>query len=116
MRDKDVEKDSVDTSHVTCSIFKPRDQLALSGAAAIAVWQGSHCRGSYLMHVWDAAEKRGGAWMDEVVGRSKLMALPGQDVRLPVAHMVRHPPALQCVAQPLTGSQWVGAAASSDTC
>ncbi|KAK9861820.1 hypothetical protein WJX84_004840 [Apatococcus fuscideae] len=34
------------------------------------------------------AEKRGGAWMDEVVGRSKLMALPGEDVRLPVAHMV----------------------------
>ena len=35
-----------------------------------------------------ATEKRGGAWMDEVVGRSKLMALPGEDIRLPVAHMV----------------------------
>jgi len=34
------------------------------------------------------AEKRGGAWMDEVVGRSKLMAPSGSDVRLPVAHMV----------------------------
>ncbi|CAL8464147.1 g3682 [Coccomyxa elongata] len=34
------------------------------------------------------AEKRGGAWMDEVVGQSRLLAAPGQDVRLPVAHMV----------------------------
>ncbi|KAK9838796.1 hypothetical protein WJX74_003490 [Apatococcus lobatus] len=34
------------------------------------------------------AEKRGGAWMRDVVSRSKLMALPGEDVRLPVAHMV----------------------------
>lgn len=33
-------------------------------------------------------EKRGGAWMDEVRGQSKLLAPPGQDVRLPVAHMV----------------------------
>ncbi|GAB4814977.1 hypothetical protein N2152v2_002023 [Parachlorella kessleri] len=34
------------------------------------------------------AEKRGGAWMDEVCGQSKLFAGPGSDVRLPVAHMV----------------------------
>lgn len=34
------------------------------------------------------AEKRGGAWMDEVVGRSSLLAAQGQKVRLPVAHMV----------------------------
>lgn len=34
------------------------------------------------------AEKRGGAWMDEVVGRSKLLAPPGESVRLPIAHMV----------------------------
>jgi oligopeptidase A len=34
------------------------------------------------------AEKRGGAWMDEVVGRSKLLAPSGSAVRLPVAHMV----------------------------
>jgi len=33
-------------------------------------------------------EKRGGAWMDEVVGRSKVLAPSGSDVRLPVAHMV----------------------------
>ena len=34
------------------------------------------------------AEKRGGAWMDEVAGRSRLMAPQGADVRLPVAHLV----------------------------
>ncbi|KAJ1473357.1 peptidase M3A/M3B [Baffinella frigidus] len=34
------------------------------------------------------AEKRGGAWMDECAGRSRVMAPPGADVRLPVAHMV----------------------------
>lgn len=34
------------------------------------------------------AEKRGGAWMAEVVGRSKLLAPAGSHVRLPVAHMV----------------------------
>ena len=34
------------------------------------------------------AEKRGGAWMDEVAGQSRLFAAPGEAVRLPVAHMV----------------------------
>jgi len=34
------------------------------------------------------AEKRGGAWMAEVVGQSRLFAPPGAAVRLPVAHMV----------------------------
>jgi Zn-dependent oligopeptidase len=34
------------------------------------------------------SEKRGGAWMDEVLGRSRLLALKGSLVRLPVAHMV----------------------------
>lgn len=34
------------------------------------------------------AEKRGGAWMDEVVGQSKLLAPAGESVRLPCAHMV----------------------------
>lgn len=34
------------------------------------------------------AEKRGGAWMAEVVGQSKLLAPAGAHVRLPVAHMV----------------------------
>ena len=34
------------------------------------------------------AEKRGGAWMDEVCSQSRLFAANGEDVRLPVAHMV----------------------------
>ncbi len=34
------------------------------------------------------AEKRGGAWMDDVQGRSRALAAGGAAVRLPVAHMV----------------------------
>lgn len=34
------------------------------------------------------SEKRGGAWMDEVVARSHVLARDGAPVRLPVAHMV----------------------------
>ncbi|XP_058069504.1 probable cytosolic oligopeptidase A [Magnolia sinica] len=34
------------------------------------------------------SEKRGGAWMDEVVGRSRALARDGASARLPVAHMV----------------------------
>jgi len=33
------------------------------------------------------AEKRGGAWMDSCVGRSRLLAEPGKAVRLPVAYL-----------------------------
>ncbi|KAF8016469.1 hypothetical protein BT93_H1861 [Corymbia citriodora subsp. variegata] len=34
------------------------------------------------------SEKRGGAWMDEVVGRSRVLSRDGASARLPVAHMV----------------------------
>lgn len=34
------------------------------------------------------AEKRGGAWMDEVVSRSRVLSPDGSSSRLPVAHMV----------------------------
>ena len=34
------------------------------------------------------AEKRGGAWMDECVGRSRILATPGHTVRLPVAYLI----------------------------
>lgn len=34
------------------------------------------------------SEKRGGAWMDEVFGRSRVLAQDGSPVRLPIAHMV----------------------------
>ena len=39
------------------------------------------------------AEKRGGAWMDECVGRSSLLAVEHQAVRLPVAYLVLQPDA-----------------------
>jgi oligopeptidase A len=42
----------------------------------------------YLDPYTRPAEKRGGAWMDDVVGRSAAMAAPGASVRLPTAHMV----------------------------
>lgn len=42
----------------------------------------------YLDPFARAAEKRGGAWMSQVCGRSKTMAPLGSTVRLPVAHMV----------------------------
>ena len=34
------------------------------------------------------AEKRGGAWMDECVGRSRLLAATGHALRLPVAYLI----------------------------
>uniref|UniRef100_A0A7N1A3X2 oligopeptidase A n=1 Tax=Kalanchoe fedtschenkoi TaxID=63787 RepID=A0A7N1A3X2_KALFE len=34
------------------------------------------------------SEKRGGAWMDEVVSRSRVMSRDGASPRLPIAHMV----------------------------
>ncbi|RAL50590.1 hypothetical protein DM860_014532 [Cuscuta australis] len=34
------------------------------------------------------SEKRDGAWMDEVVGRSRVLSVDGASVRLPAAHMV----------------------------
>ena len=34
------------------------------------------------------AEKRGGAWMDDCLGRSRTLAGPGEDVRLPIAYLV----------------------------
>ena len=43
-------------------------------------------------------EKRGGAWMDECQGRSKLCAAPGESVRLPVAYLV-------CNQSPPVGNQ-----------
>lgn len=34
------------------------------------------------------AQKRGGAWMDECLGRSRILAQPGSHVRLPVAYLI----------------------------
>jgi oligopeptidase A len=42
----------------------------------------------YLDSYSRPAEKRGGAWMDGCVGRSRLLAPPGTSMRLPVAYLV----------------------------
>ncbi|MEE2665774.1 MAG: M3 family metallopeptidase [Myxococcota bacterium] len=50
--------------------------------------QGAPLAAFYLDPYTRPEEKRGGAWMDECVGRSRALAPSGADVRLPVAHLV----------------------------
>jgi len=50
--------------------------------------QGRDLAGFTLDPTSRPAEKRGGAWMDECVGRSRLLAPADREVRLPVAHLV----------------------------
>ena len=50
--------------------------------------QGTDIAAFYLDPYSRPAEKRGGAWMDECVGRSRLLAVAHQAVRLPVAYLV----------------------------
>jgi oligopeptidase A len=50
--------------------------------------QGNEIAAFYLDPYSRPAEKRGGAWMDECVGRRRVMAAPEQGVRLPVAYLV----------------------------
>lgn len=50
--------------------------------------QGDEIAAFYLDPYSRPAEKRGGAWMDECVGRSRLLAPPEAAVRLPVAYLV----------------------------
>ena len=50
--------------------------------------QGQEIAAFYLDPYNRPAEKRGGAWMDEFVGRSSLLAPAGQSVRLPVAYLI----------------------------
>jgi oligopeptidase A len=50
--------------------------------------QGADIAAFYLDPYSRPAEKRGGAWMDECVGRSSLLAVEHQAVRLPVAYLV----------------------------
>jgi oligopeptidase A len=54
----------------------------------IANEQGDAIAAFYLDPYSRPAEKRGGAWMDECVGRSQVCAVPGETVRLPVAYLV----------------------------
>ena len=48
---------------------------------------GRHIASFYLDPYSRPAEKRGGAWMDSLYGRSAACAAPGAAVRLPVAYM-----------------------------
>ena len=50
--------------------------------------QGQPIAAFYLDPYSRPAEKRGGAWMDECVGRSRILAAPGHAVRLPVAYLI----------------------------
>ena len=74
--------------------------VRIEGADGVPVWhddvrffrirdeQGREIAAFYLDPYSRPAEKRGGAWMDEFVGRSRLLAPAGQSVRLPVAYLV----------------------------
>jgi oligopeptidase A len=62
--------------HPDVHFFRVRDE---HGAELAAFYLDPYSRPS---------EKRGGAWMDECVGRSRLLAPEGEPVRLPVAHLV----------------------------
>jgi oligopeptidase A len=50
--------------------------------------QGRDLAAFYLDPYSRPSEKRGGAWMDECAGRSRLMAGEGEELRLPVAYLV----------------------------
>jgi len=50
--------------------------------------RGSPIARFYLDPYSRPGEKNGGAWMDECVGRSRLLAAPGERCRLPVAHVI----------------------------
>jgi oligopeptidase A len=50
--------------------------------------QGQAVAAFYLDPYSRPAEKRGGAWMDECVGRSRLLAESGAALRLPVAYLI----------------------------
>jgi oligopeptidase A len=49
---------------------------------------GDEIASFYLDPYSRPAEKKGGAWMNEVVGRSRLFAPPGRNARLPVAYLI----------------------------
>ena len=62
--------------HDHVRFFRVRDE---TGEERAAFYLDSYSRPS---------EKRGGAWMDECVGRSRLLADAGRSVRLPVAYLI----------------------------
>jgi oligopeptidase A len=62
--------------HADVRFFRVRDE---AGAELAAFYIDPYSRPS---------EKRGGAWMDECLGRSRTLAPPGAETRLPVAYLV----------------------------
>jgi oligopeptidase A len=62
--------------HPHVRFFRVRDE---SGAPVASFYLDPYSR---------PGEKRGGAWMDECVARSRRLAAEGETVRLPVAHLV----------------------------
>jgi oligopeptidase A len=73
--------------------------VRIEAAAGVPVWHpdvtyyrvldadGRETAGLYLDPYARPEEKRGGAWMDELCGRSSVCAPAGRDVRLPVAYV-----------------------------
>lgn len=72
---------------------EPADGLAPVWNADVRFYRVNDSFGSPIAYFYfdpysRPSEKRGGAWMDEVVGRSCVLSRDGTSVRLPVAHMV----------------------------
>jgi oligopeptidase A len=74
-------------------------EVRIEAATGVPVWHpdvtyfrvlgadGRETAGLYLDPYARPEEKRGGAWMDELCGRSSVCAPAGRDVRLPVAYV-----------------------------
>ncbi|KAL8472742.1 hypothetical protein ACS0TY_029826 [Phlomoides rotata] len=72
---------------------EPADGLAPVWISDVRFYRVNDSSGSPIAYFYfdpysRPSEKRGGAWMDEVVGRSRVMSRNGSSLRLPVAHMV----------------------------
>lgn len=72
---------------------EPADGLAPVWNSDVRFYRIKDSSGSPLAYFYfdpysRPSEKRGGAWMDEVVARSRLFSPDGTSARLPVAHMV----------------------------
>ncbi|KAL8044715.1 hypothetical protein ABFX02_08G063600 [Erythranthe guttata] len=72
---------------------EPADGLAPVWMSDVKFYRVNGSSGSPIAYFYfdpysRPSEKRGGAWMDEVVGRSRVLSQDGSSPRLPVAHMV----------------------------
>ncbi|KAI3451847.1 hypothetical protein Pfo_008512 [Paulownia fortunei] len=73
--------------------IEPADGLAPVWISDVRFYRVNDSSGSPIAYFYfdpysRPSEKRGGAWMDEVVGRSRVLSQDGSSPRLPVAHMV----------------------------